>query len=50
MFICNHCPYVKGVIGRLVEDVRAMQEAGVGAVAIMSNDTVELSGQIPSTT
>lgn len=40
MFICNHCPYVKGVIGRLVEDVRALQEAGVGAIAIMSNDTV----------
>ena len=40
MFICNHCPYVKGVIGRLVEDVRALQAAGIGAVAIMSNDTV----------
>jgi peroxiredoxin len=40
MFICNHCPYVKGVIGRLVEDVRALQAEGIGAVAIMSNDTV----------
>ena len=39
MFICNHCPYVKAVIGRLVEDVRALQAAGIGAVAIMSNDT-----------
>ena len=39
MFICNHCPYVKGVIDRLVEDVRALQEAGIGAIAIMSNDT-----------
>jgi peroxiredoxin len=39
MFICNHCPYVKGVIGRLVEDVRALQTAGIGAIAIMSNDT-----------
>ena len=39
MFICNHCPYVKGVIGRLVEDVRALQAAGIGAAAIMSNDT-----------
>jgi len=38
MFICNHCPYVKGVIDRLVEDVRAMQAEGIGAVAIMSND------------
>jgi peroxiredoxin len=38
MFICNHCPYVKGVIDRLVDDVRSLQSAGVGAVAIMSND------------
>ncbi|HWT29554.1 MAG TPA: thioredoxin family protein [Propylenella sp.] len=39
MFICNHCPYVKAVIGRLVEDVGALQAAGIGAAAIMSNDT-----------
>jgi peroxiredoxin len=39
MFICNHCPYVKGVIGRLVEDIRALQAAGIGAIAVMSNDT-----------
>jgi peroxiredoxin len=39
MFICNHCPYVKGVIDRLVDDVRAMQAEGIGAIAIMSNDT-----------
>lgn len=39
MFICNHCPYVKGVIDRLVDDVRALKDAGIGAVAIMSNDT-----------
>jgi peroxiredoxin len=40
MFICNHCPYVKGVIDRLVDDVRVLNEAGIGAVAIMPNDTV----------
>ncbi len=39
MFICNHCPYVKGVIDRLVEDVRALKESGIGAIAIMPNDT-----------
>jgi peroxiredoxin len=39
MFICNHCPYVKGVIGRLVEDVKALQAEGIGVIAIMSNDT-----------
>ncbi|NNG02689.1 MAG: thioredoxin family protein [Inquilinus sp.] len=39
MFICNHCPYVRAVIDRLVEDVRALQADGIGAAAIMSNDT-----------
>lgn len=39
MFICNHCPYVKAVIGRLVEDCRTLQEKGVGCVAVMPNDT-----------
>ncbi|MGN7661272.1 MAG: thioredoxin family protein [Anaplasma sp.] len=40
MFICNHCPYVKAIIERLVRDVKALTESyNVGAVAIMSNDT-----------
>jgi peroxiredoxin len=39
MFICNHCPYVRAVIDRLVEDVKQLQDKGVGAIAIMSNDT-----------
>ena len=38
MFICNHCPYVKGVIDRLVTDVIDLQKKGIGCVAIMSND------------
>jgi peroxiredoxin len=38
MFICNHCPYVKAVIDRLNEDCRALQDAGIGCVAIMPND------------
>ncbi|MEI6558159.1 MAG: thioredoxin family protein [Rhodospirillaceae bacterium] len=38
MFLCNHCPYVKAVIGPLVEEVAALKALGVGAVAIMSND------------
>lgn len=37
-FICNHCPYVKAVIGRFVEDAKALQEEGIGVVAIMPND------------
>jgi peroxiredoxin len=39
MFICNHCPYVRAVIDRIVRDVRELQRHGVGAVAIMPNDT-----------
>lgn len=39
MFICNHCPYVKAVIDRIVRDVSALQADGIGAIAIMSNDT-----------
>ncbi len=39
MFICNHCPYVKSVISRIVSDVEALKEKGIGAIAIMANDT-----------
>ena len=39
IFICNHCPYVKGVIDRLVKDIIDLQRKGIGCVAIMSNDT-----------
>ncbi|MCD8498264.1 MAG: thioredoxin family protein [Alphaproteobacteria bacterium] len=38
-FICNHCPYVKAVIDRLVDDFKTLQEEGVGCAAIMPNDT-----------
>jgi peroxiredoxin len=39
MFICNHCPYVQAIIDRLVRDVRALQDLGIGVAAVMSNDT-----------
>ena len=38
MFICNHCPYVKAVIDRIVRDARELEALGVGTAAIMSND------------
>lgn len=41
MFICNHCPYVKAVIDRIVRDVAELKALGVNAVAIMSNDPAE---------
>ncbi len=39
MFICNHCPYVRHVIGKLAELAEQYQKKGVGVVAINSNDT-----------
>jgi len=41
MFICNHCPYVKAIRPRLVEDLRQLKAHGVHAVAIMSNDPTD---------
>jgi peroxiredoxin len=38
MFICNHCPYVKAIQDRLVHDLKEITAAGVGVVAISSND------------
>lgn len=38
LFICNHCPYVKSVIGRVVDEVKTLQAAGIGVAAIMAND------------
>ena len=38
MFICNHCPYVKAVIDRIVRDCKELQALGVGSIAVMSND------------
>ncbi len=38
VFICNHCPYVRAVIDRLVRDAAALTPLGVGAAAICSND------------
>jgi peroxiredoxin len=41
MFICNHCPYVKAVIDRIVRDVNDLKALGVGAIAIMANDPTD---------
>lgn len=38
MFICNHCPYVLAVLDRIVRDASELQDAGIGVVAIASND------------
>ena len=38
VFICNHCPYVKAIVARLVRDARDLQAQGIGVAAICSND------------
>lgn len=41
MFICNHCPYVKAIIHRIIRDTKELKDLGVNSVAIMSNDVVD---------
>jgi peroxiredoxin len=43
VFICNHCPYVKAVIDRLVADARVLMAEGIGFAAICSNDATSYS-------
>jgi peroxiredoxin len=38
MFICNHCPYVKAVAGRIAFEAAQLKELGIGVVAINAND------------
>jgi len=38
MFICNHCPFVKAVLDKIVRDAAELKTQGVGSVAISSND------------
>ena len=41
MFICNHCPYVKAIIEDIIEDCKNLEELGIKAVAICSNDSIK---------
>jgi peroxiredoxin len=41
VFICNHCPYVKAVIGRLVADARVLLAEGIRFAAICANDATQ---------
>ncbi|MGF6779934.1 thioredoxin family protein [Paraburkholderia sp. GAS334] len=38
VFMCNHCPYVRGALPHLVRDARELAEIGVNVVGISSND------------
>jgi len=41
MFICNHCPYVKSIINRIIRDTKELKQIGINSVGIMSNDPNE---------
>lgn len=46
-FLCNHCPYVKAIIDRLVADAEALTSSGIATVAIMPNDYHRVSADSP---
>ena len=49
VFLCNHCPTVKAVIARMVDDAKALMAEGIGFAAICSNDAGRDPGdQTPS--
>ncbi len=47
MFICNHCPYVRAIVDRLVRDAGELQALGVGVAAIMANDYAHYPADAP---
>ncbi len=38
IFICNHCPYVKKMMGSFAEELEKVQALGVSVIAINAND------------
>ena len=40
MFICNHCPYVKAILEKLVVETDVLAMKGIGIVAINPNDYI----------
>ncbi len=47
MFICNHCPYVKHIMPRLVEVINAYKVQGISSIAISSNDVANYPDDSP---
>lgn len=46
-FICNHCPYVKAIADRLADDANTLRDAGIGVLAVMSNDYQQYEADRP---
>ena len=47
MFICNHCPYVKAILPRLVNDLKDLKKYGINSIAISSNDVLNYPEDSP---
>jgi peroxiredoxin len=41
VFMCNHCPYVKSIIDRLIRDAHDLKALGIGVAAICVNDAAD---------
>ena len=46
-FVCNHCPYVVAVAGRLARDADLLAAEGIGTLAVMSNDWRDYAADSP---
>jgi len=46
-FICNHCPYVKAITGRLAHDTKLLMDDGINVLAVMSNDYQNVASDSP---
>ena len=46
-FICNHCPYVKAIIKKLVLTSIELKKCNVISIAIMPNDTIRYPEDSP---
>ncbi len=41
MFICNHCPFVKAIIDKIVRDANELKGYGINFIGISSNDVIQ---------
>lgn len=47
IFMCNHCPFVKYILGPMVDLISQYQEKSVAVIAISSNDAEEYPEDAP---
>ncbi len=38
VFMCNHCPYVRSIAGRLAAEAKELAALGIGVIGINAND------------